>query len=173
MSFLKYEDREIMIRYASVLMLLLAVPGWADTYKWTDEDGKIHYSDQPPPNTIQKSETIKQQKAAPAAAPTGAPPPPEAAPKPGVAPKTPTDQDMEFRKRRLQQAEADAKAQKEAQAAEEKKRNCQRATEQMQAFERGGRITRYGPNGEQQFMNEQEVQAELANARKAADSWCK
>ena len=25
----------------------------------------------------------------------------------------------------------------------------------------------------EQFMNEQEVQVELANARKAADSWCK
>jgi hypothetical protein len=52
---------------------------------------------------------------------------------------------MEFRKRKLQQAENEAKAQKDAQAAEEKKRNCQRAQEQVAAYERGGRIGRYGP----------------------------
>jgi hypothetical protein len=161
-----------MIRYAGPLLLLLAVPAWADTYKWTDENGKIHYSDQPPPATIQKSETIKQAKPAAPPAPPAAATPGEA-PKPGAAPKPVTDQEMEFRKRRLQQAETEAKAQKEAQVAEEKKRNCQRATEQVQAYERGGRITRYGPNGEQQFLTDGEVQAELANARKAADSWCK
>ena len=80
---------------------------------------------------------------------------------------------MEFRKRRLQQAENEAKAQKEAQMTEEKKRNCQRATEQVQAYERGGRITRYGPNGEQIFLSDQEIQSELSNAKKSADSWCK
>jgi|SRR5215468_9711498 len=156
-----------MIRYAGLALLLLAIPGWADTYKWIDENGKVHYSDQPPPASVQKSETIKQPKAVHAPVPVPVPGAPTA------APKSVNDQEMEFRKRRLQQAEVEAKAQKDAQAADEKKRNCQRATEQVQAYERGGRITRYGPNGEQQFLTDQEVQTELVNARKAADSWCK
>jgi len=80
---------------------------------------------------------------------------------------------MEFKKRRVQAAESEAKQQKDAQEAEEKKRNCERASDQVKAYERGGRITRYGPNGEQIYLNEQEIQNELANARKAADSWCK
>ena len=108
----------------------------------------------------QKSETIKGAKpqASPAApaAPPGAPP--GVAGQPGAAPaKSPNDQEMEFRKRRLQQAELEAKAQKDAQAAEEKKRNCQRATEQVTPFERGGRMTRYGPNGEQLYHEDREI----------------
>ena len=162
-----------MMRYASLVLCLLAAPAGAETYKWTDENGKVQYSDQPPPSAVKKSETIKTIKPPHAPAPV-APAPDPAGAKPGAAPpKTVTDQEMEFRKRRLQQAENEAKAQKDAQAAEEKKRSCQRATEQVQAYERGGRITRYGPNGEQIYLNDQEIQAELVNARKAADSWCK
>jgi len=47
-----------MMRYATLLVCLLAGPALADMYKWTDENGKTHYSDQPPPGTT-KSETIK------------------------------------------------------------------------------------------------------------------
>jgi hypothetical protein len=161
-----------MMRYPSLVVLcLLAAPVSADMYKWTDENGKTHYSDQPPPNAATKSETIKAAK--PQVNPA-APPPPAAAGQPGaIPPKSPNDQEMEFRKRRLQQAEMEAKTQKDAQAAEEKKRNCQRATEQVQAYERGGRITRYGPNGEQLYLSDGEIQTELNSARKAADSWCK
>lgn len=162
-----------MMRYASLVLCLLATPVWADMYKWTDEDGKIHYSDQPPPTAITKSETIKAAKPPASQAPP-ADAPPTATGQPGAtAPKSASDQEMEFRRRRLQQAELEAKTQKDAQAAEEKKRNCQRATAQVQAYERGGRITRYGPNGEQLYLTDGEVQTELSNARKSADSWCK
>ena len=161
-----------MMRYASLVLCLLAAPAWADTYKWTDEEGKVHYSDQPPPTAITKSQTIKAAKPLASEAPPGAPP--TGTSLPGAnAPKSASDQEMEFRRRRLQQAELEAKTQKDAQAAEEKKRNCQRATEQVQAYERGGRITRYGPTGEQVYLTDGEVQSELSNARKSADSWCK
>src|SRR5690348_1585729 len=160
-----------MKRYAMLTLCLLAAPAGAELFKWTDETGKVHYSDQPPPGDVKNSETLKAGKpAAPAGAATPASP---GGKPPAAVPKTVSDQEMEFRKRRLQQAEADAKAQKEAQAAEEKKRNCQRAMDQAAAYERGGRITRYGPNGEQVYLNEAEIKSELANAKKAADSWCK
>ena len=155
-----------MIRIAPLALCLLVLPAWADLYKWTDENGKVHYSDQPPPTNIKKTETIKAEKPARAAAPTG-----DAA-KP-AAPKSAAEQEMEFKKRRLQAAEAEAKAQKDAQAEEEKKRNCKRAQDQVAAMQRGGRITRYGPNGEQEFLNDAEIAKGLAEAQKTADSWCK
>jgi hypothetical protein len=131
----------------------------------------MHYSDQPPPGDTKNAEKIKVPKPL---APAGVAAPASGAGKPGaIAPKTVSDQEMEFRKRRLQQAEAEAKAQKDAEAAEEKKRNCQRAMDQAAAYERGGRITRYGPNGEQVYLNDGEIKAELGNAKKAVDSWCK
>ncbi len=147
-----------MIRYLPLALCLLALPAAADLYKWTDENGELHYSDQPPPSTVKNTDTIKHVRPTPAGA---------------AAPKSVHEQEMEFRKRRLQAAEAEAKAQKDAQVAEEKKQNCQRATQQVVAFERGGRVTRYGPNGEQIFMTDAEIAQELIQARKTADSWCK
>lgn len=44
-------------RFHFILALLLFVPssGWAaKLYKWTDEDGTVHYSDKLPPDTVEK-----------------------------------------------------------------------------------------------------------------------
>lgn len=152
-----------MIRHLPLLLCLIALPAWADLYKWTDADGKVHYSDQPPPGDAKKTESIKQLKSIP-------PDPPAAA---TARPKTAADLDMEFRKRRVEAAEAEAKAQKDAAATDEKKRNCERASAQVASLERGGRITRPGPNGEQIYMSDEEIAKEVVSARKAADSWCK
>jgi len=153
-----------MIRYLPLALCVLVLPAWADLYKWTDEKGNVHYSDQPPQGDVKKSEALKQTKSSPASeAPAAA----------AAKPKTAAELDMEFRKRQVEAAEAEAKAQKDAEAAEEKKRNCQRATAQVAALERGGRITRPGPNGEQNYMTDEEIAKEVVNAKKAADSWCK
>ena len=87
--------------------------------------------------------------------------------------QNPAEQEMEFRKRRLETAEAEAKAQKDAQAAADKKRTCDQATAQVTALERGGRVTKAGPNGEQNYLSDQEIAGELAEARKAQAAWCK
>jgi hypothetical protein len=156
-----------MMRYIALALCLFIPAAWADLYKWTDEDGKVHYSDQPPPGDVKKTESIKQPKSAPASDSAAA------AANPSAKPKTAADLDMEFRKRRVEAAEAEAKAQKDAEAAEEKKRNCQRATAQVASLERGGRVTKPGPNGEQTYMSDEEIAKEVVSARKAADSWCK
>ena len=158
-----------MTRYLTLALCLLALPAAAELYKWTDENGKVHYSDQPPPASVKKSETIKAPKPQVAAP---APTTPGAKPATG-GPKTAAEQEMEFRKRRLETAEADAKAQKEAQAAADKKRTCDQATAQVTALERGGRVTKPGPNGEQNYLSDQEIAGELAEARKAQAAWCK
>lgn len=39
-----------MLRFALALLLAaLATPAAAEVYKWTDDDGEVHYSDEPPP----------------------------------------------------------------------------------------------------------------------------
>ena len=37
------------MRYGLLLCCLLPLIGFAESYRWTDEDGKVHFSDQPPP----------------------------------------------------------------------------------------------------------------------------
>ena len=155
-----------MIKYLPLALALFILPAWAGLYKWIDENGKVHYSDQPPPGDAKQTQTMKESKSA-AAAPNAA------GAKPAAAAKTPAEQEMEFRKRRLEAAEAEAKAKKEAEATEEKKRNCDRANAQVASLQRGGRMTRPGANGEQVYMSDEEIAKELVSARKVADSWCK
>jgi hypothetical protein len=152
----------------TLALLAAAFPAWGAVYKWVDESGKVHYSDQPPPQGARKADTIKAPRPAPAA-PAGAAG--SEAGKP--APKSAAEQEMEFRKRRLEAAEAEAKRQQEAQAGEEKKRNCTLARNRVAALEAGGRITKNGPDGEPVYLSDDEIARELVDARKIADSWCK
>jgi len=158
---------------AAAVSLAVALPVAAgQMYKWTDADGKVHYSDQQPPVNARKQETMTPSRS-PAPIETAAP-----AGQPGEAPaatgpKTAAEQEMEFRKRRVEAAEAEAKRQKEAQAAADKQRNCTNARNNLAALERGGRVTRTDANGEQVFLSDAEMAAEVPNARRVADTWCK
>jgi len=111
-----------MKAFITLALLLATLPAWGVMYKWVDADGKVHYSDQAPPEGAKHQETVKVK------------PPPPAAPAPqpdgkGATPraKTAADQDMDFRKRRLAAAEADAKRQQDADAAADKAKKCEQA----------------------------------------------
>ncbi len=159
-----------MKRLLTLVLLVVALPASAVMYKWVDKDGKIHYSDQPPPEGAKQSGVVNTP--APTTTPATAAPVPEAG-APPKGPKTAAEQEMEFRKRRLEAAETEAKRQQEAQAAEEKKRNCTQANSRLTALETGGRITKHGPDGETVYLSDAEIARELVEARKVADSWCK
>src|SRR5215216_1310827 len=53
-----------------VVCLLAAAPASAQMYKWVDKDGKVHYSDKPPPGT--KAQVIAPAPAKPAPVPVQA-----------------------------------------------------------------------------------------------------
>jgi hypothetical protein len=141
-------------------------------YKWVDANGKVHYSDQPPPITgVKQQSTLQKPRAAAPAAPAQPAEGTQAAAAPSRA-KSPAEQEMEFRKRRLEAAEAEAKRQQEAQAKQEKQRNCEQAKARVAMLQTGGRITRAAPNGEQVYLDDAEIASSLVEARKTADSWC-
>lgn len=57
------------MRLAPLLLILLSLPAMAGTlYRWTDADGKVHFTDQPPPPGA-KTSTQKNYKGS---APNGA-----------------------------------------------------------------------------------------------------
>lgn len=48
-------------------LILAAAPAAAELYKWTDAEGKVHFSDQPPPPEIKAPVTVKPRRPAVAA----------------------------------------------------------------------------------------------------------
>ena len=150
---------------------LVSAPVGAQTYKWTDADGKIHYSDQPPPANAKEEVTIKPRK--PSAPTTSASP---SASEKGAAtarPKTYIEQEAEFRKRQVETAEREAAAKKKAAEAAEKKQNCEQARAQVKNLQSGGRMTRANAQGEREYLNDAQIAQEIERGKKTVDSWCK
>ncbi len=140
------------------MFVALPVTGQAEMYSWKDADGKIQYSDQPPPG-----KTVSRKLAAPSA--------------PTVAPETlrqnSAEREMESRKKQKEAKESAAKAEKDRGDAEERRVNCEKAKGSLQALESGQ--TRFTANaqGERVALEGAVREAELASARKAVDGWCK
>ncbi|GAB4182401.1 MAG: hypothetical protein Fur0039_27040 [Rhodocyclaceae bacterium] len=151
------------MRPTTVLLLgLLAQSALAaDIYSWRDKDGRIHYSDVPPPAPI-------QPRSLGAAGPAPSPPAPATA-----ARSRPADLELEFRKRRAQAAEAEAKLAKEKSDAEAARMQCEQARRYLATIESGRRIAQYNSAGELEFLDDAQRAASLEQARAGVASWCK
>lgn len=145
-----------------VACALAAAGAHADVNKWVDSEGRVHYSDQPPPASA-KPQPLNI-KPAPAAN----------TPQPGeAAPKTTAEKEVEFRKRRAQEEEARVKQEKAQQDANQKQQNCTQAQNNLRNLQAGGRLYTYDEKGERAYMDDAARQKAIADAQKAVDSWCK
>lgn len=148
------------------LMLAFAAAASAQLYKWTDKDGRVRYTDRPPPAGT-KARTIATPSSAPAAQESEAAK--DGAPQGAL---TPEQQEQAFRKRQL---EAQKAAEKSALASQEeaaKRENCARAREYQRTLESGQRVSRTNAQGEREYIDDAVRERELESARKAVTDWC-
>lgn len=152
-----------MNRFLLVLLLLtLPFAAFAEMYRWVDGQGRVHYSDQPPPKGAKSSSTV------------AAPPPPSYSPSgEGTQAKTWQEKDAEFRQRQSAQAEAQAKKEKEEADAKQKKQNCEIARKQLQILESGQRVSDVNPQGEREYLDDAARKKAIEDARRTVDTWCK
>jgi hypothetical protein len=153
------------------LALCVALPASAQLYKWVDSDGRVQYSDKPPPSNI-KSEKLS----APARA--GAPAASEG--KDGTqkdaaqaAPKTAVEQDQAFRKRQLDAAKAQGEEAQTQAKTRDRAENCKRAKAALANLQAGGRQVRIDEKGERVFLEDQQIAEETAKAGDEAAAACK
>jgi len=148
-----------------VVLGALALPAAAAVYKWVDPQGRIHYSDRPPPpegkllsvdSSAQHSRGDRPPEAPRAAASTtGAAPP---APMAGPA-ATP-----EAAARLKQTVDNDVSA---AQAEQ-----CKQAQERYQNYVHSRRLYKEGPNKERIYLSDQELETERLQAKHDVDELC-
>jgi hypothetical protein len=110
---------------------LAAVPVFAALYKWTDANGRVIYSDQPPAGNV-KVETINA-------------PPPPANPN---AVKDLAAKDAELKKSKQARADDEAKSNKARVDANQQRENCERARGQMYTLGNSGQVVLYSTNGQ-------------------------
>jgi len=150
---------------------LVTAPVSAQTYKWTDADGKVHYSDQPPPPNAKAQGTVKAVK--PSAPTTSGS---SSTSEKGAAadkPKTVAEQEADFKKRQVEAAEREAAERKKAAEAAEKKQNCELARAQLKGLQSGGRLTVSNAQGEREYMSDAQIAQEIERSKKAVEGWCR
>jgi hypothetical protein len=140
----------------AALLLCSTTLVFADVYRWVDSQGRVQYSDQPPPGSNAKKVTNKPA--------TGTQ---------GSGAKSYQDQDQEFRKRRVEEEEAAKKQTTADQQAKTTQKNCAEAKSQLSLLQGGGRISKTNEKGEKEFLDEKGIESAIADARKAVADWCK
>jgi hypothetical protein len=163
-----------------LILLALAMPLHAQMYKWVDANGKVQYSDKPPPQGA-KSEAVKNRSSSvsgPAeGTATAAKDAAKADSKSGAAakstrPLTAADQEQAYRKRKQDDEDAQKKADEKLTQEKQKQENCAGAKSNVISLESGGRQARIDSKGERYFLDDSQAQAELAKARQQVSTFC-
>lgn len=139
-----------------VLAIALSVStgALAQLYKWVDKDGRVTYSDQPPPAQESKQLNIGTGQAAP--------------------PRTSSvERDKELEKSRLEAKEKAKVAENVEKKAQLEEENCNRAKAYLRTVTDGGRIATYDEKGERVLLDDKQIEAERVKAQKAVDESCK
>jgi hypothetical protein len=154
------------------LLAIVALPAAAQQYKWKDANGRTQYGDIPPPG-VQAERLSRSNVGSVSGGLSTAPSAAGDAAKPASGPKTAAEQEQEFRKRRMEAEEKQKKDEKLAQDTRLKQENCTRAKQQLASLESGVRQMRINEKGEREFLEDSQVEAQKADARRAVSEWCR
>ncbi len=146
----------------------------AAQWAWKDDNGRLVYSNLPPPPNVKPAQIVRQPGpnaplALPAPEGDGAKPASTPAAKP---PKTYAERDADFRKRQQALAEGEQKAQEEQQKAAQKAADCERSRGYLRALEDGVRITRTDAAGNREYLDDAQRAAEMERTRRSVAQFC-
>ncbi len=148
--------------FAAIAILLATATVAAQVYKWVDKDGKVQYTDTPPPPGATKTEA-KKVDTGPGTGGTSAPTPA----------KSLQDRAQDYDKRKTDAAEQNKKAGEAQKKSAENDENCKAAKSALADLESGRPIRRSNDKGELAYMSDEERQAEVSKAKEVVASSCK
>lgn len=138
----------------------LATPAAATVYKWMDAQGRIHYSDLPPPPdgkliSIEQGYVTRQRQAAdrPASPPPATPPA-----RPTVAQNTPNQDAL---RRQVADDVENARAEQ-----------CKAAQERYKVYVTSPRLFRTDDKGERVYLTDAELNEARVTAKRDVDEFC-
>lgn len=145
-------------------------------WKWKDADGRVQYSDRPPPPGVAEKDILQR----PSAATIRVAPAPAPGAQPGVAPgASGPARGASAPERAASEASSREKLERERKLAEEKARtadmqeNCRLAQNRQRVLESGVRLRSGTQTGESQVMTEQMRQTEIRNMQAVIAENCK
>jgi Domain of unknown function (DUF4124) len=149
---------------ATIILALLSLTVGAQVYRWVDKDGKVQYSDQPPPPGAGKAEATRINSSSPA---PSAPAPAKPADKAG---DKSADKGKDAGK--VVDAQKSSEADK-AKQAKEMETFCNDQRGNLRMLQDGGRISRTSADGERSYMSDEQIAAEIARTQATIAERCK
>lgn len=137
--------------------LLIGAHAHADLYKWTDSQGKVNYSDQPPTVNAQslKSGSAGQSETT------------------SQATQSLNAQEQAYQKRLKDVDEARVKTEKDAELARAKRENCDKARKNLGTLQNAPRVYATNAAGQRVYMDDAARAGALASSQKAVSEFCK
>ena len=137
------------------ILLLPCGAALGEVFRWVDDNGRVHYTDKPPPGQGERVEV------------TTSPEPPAA---------TASDRDQN-RQRLLRMYERERQERKTAKAQQDKdraelKRNCDEAADTLRRYLSGGVLYEIKPDGSRRFFSAAAKDREVADLRNALQRHC-
>jgi hypothetical protein len=131
---------------------------YAGVYKWTDEQGRVHFSDRP----VSESSTEIKIKQAPSSNASGS---------------SPQHRQQKMRKmldaleeERIEKREAEQKAKQDQ---EKRKKKCLYAKDRYNSHNRATGIYSYQEDGQRNYLSDDERKSHMRKLKADIDRWCK
>lgn len=151
---------------AALTVLLASTAAYGQVMKCVGPDGRVEYANFCPTGTTGQKTTISTKTSGSAHAPA-------AAAAPASAQKSLAEQEAAFKKRQIEQREAQQKTQKVAAEQAQKRQACESAQNYLKTLESGVRLRARDPKtGDIGYLDDAGRTAEVAKARKAIQDNC-
>ena len=152
-----------MSRYVLMLTLAAALAASADAlsgeiYKWTDENGNVHYEDRPTGDSEVERVNIVSRSTDNSAVQASI-----EARRERVAARE---------EARVKKAEAAAEAAEAQAELEQRKQRCEQSRARLEAFLRSQRLYREDESGERTYLGEEEILAARAKVQDQINEYC-
>ena len=146
---------------ARILLAVLALAcgnAAAALYKWVDEKGVTHYTEEPPPADRKATKIEIRNDGPPAKAETA---------------DSWKEKEADFRRRRLEKERNEEAAAAKAKKDEAQRRErCLKAQDALDTLAPGHGVYRVNEKGERVYMEEAEREAQVKRWKKEAEAWC-
>lgn len=150
---------------AAIALIALLAPFAAhgQLFKCVSPDGRVEYASECPSGTKEVQTGIRSSREGPSSGGAASP-----------QQKSIAEREAEFRKRRMENAEAQKKEEAKAAELAQNRENCERARIYLKSLQEGQRISQIDPrSGERVYLEDPQRPAEIARAQQAVDSNCK
>ena len=150
---------------AAIALIALLAPFAAhgQLLKCVSPDGRIEYAAECPPGAKEVQTGIRSTREGPSSSGASS-----------SQQKSIAEREAEFRKRRMESADAQKKEEAKAAELAQNRENCERARIYLKSLQEGQRISQIDPrSGERVYLEDPQRPTEIARAQQAVDSNCK